>query len=200
VAIRKVDGIKLDAAAVNLDPVVWDDLVIPTARVKLGGANPASEQAYRGGLVAAFSTSSDNYMYFTFQLPHRYKEGTDLEFHIHWTIPVSGAGGGTAENVQWIFTSSASSPGIGPAFETFPVETTHPALTVDVRSIAAHSHMATGIATIGGSGFKISECIICSLHRNVGVANDYASEAYLVSLDIHYQVDPVGSLQAWSKA
>lgn len=180
-----------------LTQTVWDDLVIPTARVKLGGANPASEQAYRGGLVASFSTSSDNYLYFTFQLPHRYKEGTDVEFHIHWTIPTSGSGVG-AENVQWIFTSSAASPKFS-SWETFPVETTHTAVTVDVQNNAVNEHLVTEIATITGSGFDISECIICSLHRNVGVANDYGHAAYMVSLDLHYQIDTIGSRQEWTK-
>jgi len=176
---------------------VWDDLVIPTARIKLGGANPASEQAYRGGLVAAFSSTSDNYLYFTFQLPHRYKEGEDVHFHIHWTIPVSGSGVG-AENVQWILTSSASSP-IAGSPESFPVETTHSAFTVDVQNASANEHLVSDVATISGSSFKVSECIICSLHRNIGVANDYASDAYIVSIDLHYPIDTMGSRSEWTK-
>ena len=39
----------------------------------------------------------------------------------------------------------------------------------------------------------LKNCIIFSLTRDVAVANDYASAAYLVEADIHYQIDSLGS-------
>jgi len=181
-----------------LSEVVWDDLVVPTTGIRFGGAAAAIEAAYKGGLVASFSSAADNYLYFTFQLPHTYKEGTDVEFHIHWTIPVSGGAAG-AENVKWDFTSSASSAALAPSYETFPGATAHAGVTVDVQNIAADSHIATEIATITGSGFEASEVIICSLKRDVSVGGDYGNAVYLVSLDLHYQIDTMGSRQEWVK-
>lgn len=182
---------------IELVQTVWDDLVVPTANVKLGGANAASEQAYKGGLVASFASNADNYMYFTFQMPHDYKEGTNVEFHIHWTISDDG-GEGAAENVKWDFTWSASSPALAPTFEQWPGESSA-TLTVDVANMDADDHIATEIVVMTGTNFKVSENIICSLKRDVGVASDYANEAYIVSLDVHYQKDTLGSRQEWVK-
>lgn len=177
---------------------VWEDLIVSTAAVRLGGASAATEVAYKGGLVAGFGTGSDQNMYFTFQLPHAYKIGTDVEFHIHWTIAASGAGAGV-ENVEWLFTSSACSPNLAATFESWPTATDHAALVVDVQNITADNHMATEIATLTGTNFLASEVIICSLQRNVDTSDDYGDAAYVVQLDLHYQVDTMGSRTEWAK-
>ena len=171
---------------------VWEDLRVPISAVRLGGANPASEQAYKGSLVASFSSVADNYIYFVAQIPHDYKEGTDIVAHIHWTIPVSGAGGG-AENVKWDFTYSWAN--IGTAF---PAQS-NATVTVDVQNDVLDDHMLDNIVTITGTGKTISSEILCSLKRDVGVANDYASAAYLVEVDFHYEKDMLGSRQITSK-
>jgi hypothetical protein len=186
------------AKTLVLGTPVWEDLIVSTAAVRLGGASAADEQAYKGGLVASFGTGSDQNMYFTFQLPHAYKIGTDVEFHIHWTIAASGAGAGV-ENVEWLFTSSACSPNVAATFESWPTATDHAALVVDVQDITADNHMATEIATIDGTDFLSSEVIICSLQRNVDTSDDYGDAVYIVQLDLHYQIDTMGSRTEWAK-
>lgn len=175
---------------------VWDDLVITAESFRLAGASPATAQAYRSGYVLAFTNVADRYCYFNFQLPHTYVEGTDVKFHIHWTIPVSGAGAG-AENVKWDFTYSASSPNaLYP--ETWPAASTA-TVTIDVQNDAVNEHLVDTIVTISGAGFTISEVLICSLMRDTTVANNYGNPAYLVSADLHIQVDTSGSRQEWVK-
>ncbi|GAF70753.1 unnamed protein product [marine sediment metagenome] len=169
-----------------LEDTVWEDLRFPATGVRVGGAQPATEQAYRGGIVLSFASNADNSMYFTAQMPHSWKEFSEMEVHIHWTIPTSGAGGG-AENVKWDLTYSIANQG-----GSFPVET--PAtVTVDVQDITANDHIYTDIVDIDMAGMTISNCIIFSLTRDVSVANDYAQAAYIVEADIHYQRDSMGS-------
>jgi hypothetical protein len=190
--------LKVDCGAqktIEIQTTVWDDVVVPSTTVRLAGVNPADEVAYRDGIAISFDDAVDEYAYFTIQLPHRYKEGTDIIFHIHWTIKVSGAGGG-AENVKWILTYSASSPA-SPA-ESWPASSSG-TVTIDVQNDAANDHLIDNVVTLTGTNYKISEVIICSLQRDTTVANNYGDEAYLVSADFHFEVNTMGSRQALAK-
>lgn len=60
-------------------------------------------------------------------------------------------------------------------------------------------HMLDSIATITGTSKNVSSMLICSLTRDVSVANDYADNAYLVEVDSHFQIDTIGSRQMTSK-
>jgi hypothetical protein len=178
---------------VELQHAVWDDLRVPITSIRLGGVRPPTETAYRGGLVAAFSSVSDNTIYFDAQLPHTYKQGTDIKVHIHWTLPTAGAGAG-AENVKWDLTYSWQNIDGG----TWPVESTA-TVTIDVQNFNADTHEVDGIATLSGTGKNISSMLICSLTRDVSVANDYGDDAYLVEVDFHYEIDTQGSRQEFIK-
>ncbi len=180
---------------IELTETVWDDFVVPVNAIRLAGASPADPYAYKSGSVLSFDSSTDEYVYFVIQLPHRYKEGTDVIFHIHWTIVTSGAGAG-AENVKWDMTYSASSPAT-PA-ESWPAAS-NATVTIDVQSDSADDHLIDNVATITGTNFKISEIIICSLKRDTTVANNYSDEVLLVSADVHYEVDTMGSRQTLAK-
>jgi hypothetical protein len=177
---------------IELQTVVWDDYVVPAANIRLPGAQPASAQSYKSGYVLSFSSVSDNTIYFITQMPHKYQEGTDFSLHLHWTIPVSGAGVG-AENVKWDVTYSGSDPG-----ESWPAAA-NATVTVDVQNDAADDHLVDTIVTVTGTNYKISNVLIWSLTRDTSVANDYTSASYLVSADLHYQIDTMGSRQEWIK-
>lgn len=173
---------------IELQNTVWDDLRVPVSAVRLGGAQPPLETAYKGGQVLAFPSNVDKTMYFTAQLPHMYKEGTDICLHIHWTIPTSGAGGG-AENVKWDVTYSwANIEG------SFPAESSA-TVTKDVQNDTADDSIITDIVTISGTGKTISSQLICSMTRDVSVANDYADSAYAIEVDFHFEINTMGSRQ-----
>jgi len=166
---------------------VWDDLRFPASSVKGGGAFDTTPIAYKSGIVEAFSTGPNNEsVQFIAQLPHGYKEDSNLIFHIHWVIPTSGAGLG-AENVKWDFTYSWANLN-----DSFPVATSA-TVTVDVQAISADDHMLTDVVEISGIGKKISSILICSLTRDVGVANDYGDDAYFTEADFHYKINTIGS-------
>jgi hypothetical protein len=176
---------------------VWDDCVVPMTGVRLGGANPAAEIAYRGGLATEFVDNATTYVYMNFQLPHSYYEGSDVELHLHWTINGNGSAGG-AENIKWIATSSTSSP-TAAASESWPVETVHTGVTVDVQNNSQHDHIITDIAEISGTGLKASEVIIVSIRRDHTVTDNATLHALIVSADLHFQKDTMGSRTEYLK-
>lgn len=168
---------------------VYDDVSIDTSNVKIPAANAPAWTAYKGGQVLAFEPSSDEIIYFTAQLPHGYKQGEDIEFHLHVVCPDANAG-----NVRWNFTYSFASIN-----GTFPSETT---VAVDLASsgVADKHIIHEVVGTISGIGINISAGLICSLEREGSHANDtYASNIYLIFADFHVPINTLGSRQATSK-
>lgn len=178
------------AKTLELQTVVWDDLRTPiNSSVKVAGKQP-TETVYRGGIVYSFSKITDNQIAFNVQLPHTYKLGSDIEFHIHYAIPTSGVGGG-AENIKWDFTHAWADIG-----DAIPAETTVNT-TLDMQNQSANTHyLGEIIGTIDGSGISgVSSMIICGLTRDVSVADNYDDVVYILELDFHYQINTIGSRQ-----
>ena len=179
-------GLNREIANFSISDANWEDLRFPASAARLGGANPADLAAYRDGVVLAFASNADEYMYVLAQLPHRWAEGTDIIAHIHWCLPIAGSGGGV-ENVKWDLTHSWSD--IGGAIPDSSALT----ITRDVQNIAANLHMLNNFTTISGSGKDKSSCLIISIKRDTTVANDYANDVYIIEFDIHYEVNRAGS-------
>lgn len=171
------------------DAIVWDDLQVNLGTVKLPGVSDPTWTAYKGGRVLAFNKAQDNIITFTAQLRHSYREGSDIEFHLHTAYPDSNAG-----DVRWILTYSWANPE-----EDFPAETT---VTTDIASPANQDqhNFDEIIAAIDGAGKKISSVLICSLMREgTDGADDYDNDVYLAALDFHFQKNMVGSRERLAK-
>jgi len=169
-----------------LDTPVYDDMTVSMANAKTPAANAPNWVAYKGSEIPAFSKSATNVLYFTAQLPHTYKEGTNLEFHIHITYPDTGAG-----NSVWYFTYSwANIDG------AFPGASNSGNIVVPTHSTADFHDMAQIVTTINGAGKTVSSILLCSISRIGGDgSDDYDNVVYLVAGDFHYQKDTWGSRQ-----
>lgn len=181
-------GLNQQSAFISFNTNNWDDLRFPASNIRLGGDAPATFQAFKDGGILSFASNTDQYIYVVAQLPHTWAEGTDIEAHVHWTIPTSGAGGGTAENVKWDLTYSWSNKeGIIP-------DSSSDTVTVDVRNTTANYHLQDSFGLISGVGKTYSSCLIISIKRDTSVANDYAYSVYLIEFDIHYKKNRFGTI------
>ena len=180
---------------INGSPL-YDDLRFPATSVKVTSTNPPGEQSYKGGLVLAFSDTSDNIVYFNAQFPHKRKRYTDLGPHIHIVLPTAGAGAGV-ENMKFDLTYSWA--GVN---SEFPAETTI-SFTEDVQTYSANTHKIIGFPDISKDAIagvdNVSSMMICSLKRDTSVANNYTDDVYLLEADIHYEVDSLGSREIFNK-
>lgn len=167
----------------------WQDLRVPVNAIKLSGTKPPSWVSYKGGEVLAFSDEgvegNEEIVYFTVQLPASYAEGTDIVPHIHWLGEDDTAG-----NVVWKCTHSWAN-GNGGAVP-LPAETT--AVMVAPNG-AADCVMDDHFDVIDGMGKEVQSVMICSLRRNSSNAADTLTgkDAYLLTADIHFQVNTPGS-------
>lgn len=167
---------------------VWEDLRFPVNSVILPAANAPTKTAYKGSIVLAFSSASDNKITFAAQMPHSWKEGSDIYPHVHFVVPTAGAGGG-AENLKLDLTYSWANKDAA-----YPGETTQ-SITNDIQNLAADTHTIHAFTQLSGTGKTLSSILLCSLNRDISVANDYADNMYLLEVDIHYEQDTIGSRQ-----
>jgi hypothetical protein len=169
-----------------LDTPVWEDMVVSMTNVKAPAADPPTWRAYLQSEVPAFSKDAVNVLYFSAQLPHSYKEGSDLEFHVHLSYPDATSG-----NSTWYLSYSWANINAN-----FPAASSVTLNYVAAPGVADRHQMVTIAPTISGVGKTISSVILCSIQRLGNVlADNYNNEIYLVSGDFHYQVDTMGSRQ-----
>ena len=173
----------------NGEATVWDDLQIGLSSVRVPAAGAPTWTAYKGGYVLAFDGTSTDIIYFEAEILHSYKEGTDLEFHIHY-VPEDN----TAGNVRWVFTHSWANEDAA-----FPGETTE--TTIVATPEVTDQHTEATIDDITGTGKTISSVLICSLARTGGHGDDTynAKSIYLIHADFHFEMDTVGSREEETK-
>jgi hypothetical protein len=154
------------------------------ANAKTPAANAPVWRDYLQSQVPAFSPTQVNVLYFTAQLPHSYKEGSNIEFHIHVAYPDNSAG-----NSTWYFSYSwANIDG------NFPVASSVTKRFVASPVVANKHQRVSVISSIDGTGKTVSSVLLCSIQRLGNDSDDnYPSEIYLVSGDFHIQKDTIGS-------
>jgi len=167
---------------------VFDDIRVPITAIRItgpGGTTPPDEVLYKGGVVLAFggAGTDDEKAFFNVQIPHSYREGTDITPHVHW-VPEDN----TAGNVRWVLTYSWAN--INAAF---PGESTE--AIVVAADETTDKHQVDNFSAITGSGKTISSMLICSIQREDSDGTDTYNnlDAYLVEIDFHFEMDTAGS-------
>ena len=169
----------------------YDDLRFPVTGINPPGAasDPTRETTY-GTLT--FSPSATNMIAIVAQLPHGYKQGTDLEAHVHWAKTTSAAGA-----VYWQLDYRWARIGETMDGSWTTVSSTTPSVSDDNT---AEQHAITAFTTIDGSAAQISDILVMQLSRIGGNAADtYGAAARLLEIDIHYRIDRPGSTQEFIK-
>jgi len=188
VELNKTQGVRQ-----NGDTATWDDLRFPPSASKKIPGKEAKDQIFKSTVVLKFQDNVDQGITFVVQLPHDYKLGSDLRPHMHMTLPVAGSGSGV-ENIKFDMTYC-----IANLSDAFPAESTL-TITADMQNELANLHGYVPLGTISGSTIDdVSTMILCSLTRDVSVANNFTEDVYLLEVDIHYQKDSLGSEQELSK-
>jgi hypothetical protein len=176
----------------ELAEVVWDDIRVAGSNLKLLGSKDPGFEAFTGGVYAYYFADeavNEDEVFFSIQIPHDYKEGSDVTPHVHWAPEDNTAG-----NVRWALEYEWQNIGTAYAGTT--------TITVDAASPAVAKQHAVGtFSAITGTGKTISSMMLCRLYRNSSHANDTLTgkKAYLLEFDLHYQKDTMGSRQISTK-
>lgn len=124
----------------------------------------------------------------SFEIQHDYKEGTDLNPHIHFQIIDAPTG---TDKVKWqlIYTISRNSNTLSPA-------TT---ITVEQDVDTQYAFYITSFPAIDGSSVQIGDQFLFQLSRVAASADEFAGDALLSTFGLHIQLDTMGSRQLYIK-
>lgn len=171
--------VKLSASA-----LAWDDIRVPGLTITIS-ANPPSLGTLSGNLLVyqfdGVGAAADQ-CYFSVQLPHDYKLGTNLHPHVHYCKSNTTTG-----DVVWALEYSIAISGA-----SFPATTSISAID---NPGASTMHRKLDFGDIDGSGLTIvSAMLVGRLWRPAADANDtYEADANFLEFDLHYQKDGFGS-------
>ena len=168
--------------------IAHDDLRVPASSVKLQGASIPSWGTLNNGLYTLnFEDNKSNQIIFVAQMPHKYKEGTDIYPHIHWLPTTANSG-----NVVWKFEYSWFNVN-----EAAPTSTT---LSTTDATEGDKKHQIASFGPIDGTGKKISSILVCRVWREGSDTDDtYSDKAGFLEFDFHYEVDAMGSRDWFEK-
>ena len=175
---------------------VWDDLrIIPSGMDRPGTADPTLKVIRTN--IYGWEFEKNDEAYFTAQMPHGYKVGSNFYVHVHWT---PGANGVTenAKTVGWkVDVSAASINGVIGAPQTYDLSGTCDGVD--------YKHKMSSDVEISGSGVGISSIIQGRVYRtDTGADDTWTGTAtgelpFLLELDFHYELDTAGSRAPTSK-
>ena len=179
---------------------VFNDFVVPTNSAKSGG-NAPDWQMFRNsgsGSIGVYTwafdnngSSSEDELHFTIQMPHDYKLGSAIYPHLHWS-PLTNDGGVVTWGMEYTWANYQS---------TFDITTI---VTANSASFSNNQfgHLITELGSISPSSNQdnISSIICIRLFRNSGASADtYTGKAAMLSFDIHYETNTIGSRTEYTK-
>jgi hypothetical protein len=170
----------------------WRDENASALGLPPGAAAPDRiEWASSGTFVKAFDgVATTESLEWTTEIPHDYKEGTDLVVHVHWAPTTTDAG-----SVVWQCRHLATSPAGAVTSSTLLTG------TAAAAGGTAWVEKRTDIGSISGSGLTIGRQINFTFFRDpTATGDDYGADACVLTVGFHYEVDtPGGSRQITTK-
>lgn len=182
---------------------VWDDLRVPLTSTRLGGSKDPDFVVYKeaagssqGVFAFRFDAATEEELYFACQVPHSYKHNTNLHPHVHW-MPI--AAGSATEKVSWGLEYTWAD--IGQVYPS-PCLIYGNVHTPADSALTQDKHYLTEIGEIAMSSSNVSAMLICRVFRDAtstGCDDTYDSDAGLVEIDFHYEMDTLGSRTEYTK-
>lgn len=192
------DGtVKLNGTATT-----YDDLRVDGSRVQNSGVTAPFYGVFVGGLYCNFFENTKvQSVYFQVQMPHAWKEGSDLGAHVHWTEKATAPNSTLVHwglEYQWVNLGDAYNLSTNTTI-TGTTIVTSPTVNPD-NTLSLGEHAITSLGTISGAGKKFSSILVCRLYRDgAHVEDTYTGDAALLSVDFHYQIDSFGTSNEYVK-
>lgn len=175
----------------------WDDEKISLTNIRKHGNAPKLTKVLDDGAGSKgiflpeytyeTNVADEKQQIWEIQLTHRYKPGTDIHFHVHWTNGVN-VGNGT-QAIRWgleyvILNNKASYDATSQIIYAEIIVPTSP------RYVELNS-----LLVLPGSTLVESSMITGRLFRNSSHANDtFTKSVWAISFDAHIEVEKNGSL------
>ena len=188
------------AKTLELTTAVFEDTNLGAAKLSKPASSAPSDDSFRdeAGADTGIETSSfsvGDKLHGTFELGHKYQEGTDIAFHVHWQGYAAPSG---TDFVKWQLAYTITRDG-----ETIDAIRTIVAADVAVVQYEQGRSDFTAISgTTGGpngGGIQIEDQIIFTFTRIAADGAAYSGGALLVTVGAHIKQDTMGSRQVDAK-
>lgn len=185
---------------VVLTETVWDDVLPYSLNPGTGlTALTIADYGSTGFRMNQFSnnTAANEEIQCYFQLPHSYKQGTNLHLHLHVVPSANGATGASAVefNLAWQWVN------IGSAYSSASNTTANTTFTVG--SADQGKHTLWEFTELSGTGKTLSSDVMVKIKRLTKTADrvndNYLNSVWLRFVDIHFEKDTIGSRQELAK-
>ena len=166
------------------DACAYDDIVIRAINLRAGATPPAYNTFQDSIQGVAFENLASDIVYGSFEIPHTYNEGSDLEVHLHWSPSSTNTG-----RCDWVMKYTyANMNGVFGAEETLTFQQEGSGVVNKNQYVSANVFI-DGTA----KALKIGAVFLFALSRPTGDA--FTGDAFLHEVGVHYQRDTLGSRQ-----
>jgi len=178
---------------------IWNDWNLSRDFTPTAGAGVPVRNVLVGNIVKDQFEVNDALQYMSTELLHDWKEGSDMQVHVHWAT--GGLNDATVRGVKWEIEYTVCNPlesGVAPT--VFPATLTQ---SIEASIAAAEpdrTHRITTIFTIPGATLKIGGQLLMRLKRIASVTNPApAANPFVISFGVHYEADTIGSRSVTTK-
>jgi hypothetical protein len=174
---------------IKLNSPVYEDVNAAVASAKVPPSNTPTWAAFTAN-TNAYTFAIDNYADLgTIEIPHSYKEGTDLEIHLH--LATNGTNNATARKAKYTVFYTYVIPDNGT--NQFSSESSLTAeLTIPANQLDKSGYYLS-MGTISGIPIKIGTQLKMRIKRIAGTGTEPINDPFLGMVGVHYQKDTIGS-------
>lgn len=186
-------GMTIGSGGITFEDTVWDDVrIVPSAFDFAGNNDPTNVPVSIGNMTfRLYEFAAGDEAFCVVQMPHAMKRGSVLRPHVHWT-PGTRGNEEAGKTVAWKLQISAAQYGaVFSQAATLDLTHTVPAGTLDGTHLISGSADYTVPAGFGESGM-----LLIRIYRDTGdtwAGTPSGSLPLLLELDVHYQIDKIGS-------
>jgi hypothetical protein len=144
------------------------------------------------GNIKRYTFAVNDYLPLTdAEVMHSYKEGSNLEFHIHWaTNGLEGTDAYVKWEIEYTYANQDPGDGVGDAFQTPTVITAEqliPANTPD------RTNMYTLVGTLIDASLNFGATVSVRIRRIASTGTAPAADPFGLMVGIHIEQDTMGS-------
>ena len=171
--------------------VKYDDLAPIMLIVSRVGANAPTLAQFKDGVYQYTFDATNDVVYGATEVTHSYKEGTDIEVHVHWATNGLEA---TEKFVKWsVEYAIANGNEVFGTTKTLTKEISIPAGTAD------RTHFIHTIGIISGADVKIGTYILIAFKRIASTGTAPTADPFGIAVGFHTAHDSMGSASLYTK-
>lgn len=179
----------------ELQQTVYDDIFLGLSTAKVPAANFPDWNTFVGN-INQYQFDVGDYLEHIAEIKHGYKEGTDIEIHIHWANDGVDA---TDRYVKWEVEYTIANMESQGVDITFSSSTVVSAESVIYSTDSDRTHKYTSIGVIDGTNIKIGAIISLRIRRIASTGTAPSNNPFGLMLGLHYEKNTLGSKMRTSK-